>query len=70
MPKSAKIALASFLALAALFVLLWDFGVFEGKPKPPPSPTAGLTPDQQVQYKKEQDQRIEWEKKQKPPSGS
>ena len=47
MPKSAKIALASLLGVAAIFVLLWDFGVFEGKPKPPPNPTANFTPAQQ-----------------------
>jgi hypothetical protein len=70
MPKSAKIALAAFLGVAAIIVLLWDFGVFEGKPAPPPDPMASYSPEQKQQFQKEQEKRVEWEKKQKPPSGS
>ena len=70
MPKSAKIVLLIVLGVAAVFVLLFNLGVFEGKSAAQTNPVANYTPEQQQQFQKEQQKRVEWEKAQKPPSGS
>jgi hypothetical protein len=69
MSKKGKIILASILGVAAVVVTLWNLGVFESAPKPPPPPTANMTPDQKVQFEKEQQQLREQIKK-RPPSGA
>jgi hypothetical protein len=70
MSKTGKIVLAAVLGIAAILLILWDFDVFAGKPPPPPDPTANYTPAEKQELQKEQQQRIEWEKKQKAPSGA
>ena len=69
MSKKGKIILASILGVAAIVVTLWNLGMFDSPPKPPPPPTQNMTPDEKVQFEKEQQQLREQIKK-RPPSGA
>lgn len=69
MSKKGKVILASVLGVAAIFVMLLNLGLFEGKPKPPPNPTANFTPEQKEQFNKEQ-QQLQEQIKKRPPSGA
>ncbi len=70
MSKKAKAILAGVLCVLAIGVILkFDTDLFDSKPAPV-TPSVTYTPEEQKQMQVEQKQRIEWEKKQKPPSGS
>jgi hypothetical protein len=70
MSKKAKAILAAVLGVLAIVVILWlDTDLFASKPEPI-KPSVTYTAEQQKQMEVEQKQRVEWEKKQKPPSGS
>jgi hypothetical protein len=70
MSKKAKAILAGVLCVLAILVILkFDTELFDSKPAPVP-PSVTFTPEQQKQMQVEQQKRVEWESKQKPPSGS
>jgi hypothetical protein len=70
MSKKAKAILAGVLCVLAILVILkFDTSIFDSPP-PPPKPSVTYTPEEQKQMQVETQKRIEWEKKQKPPSGS
>ncbi len=70
MSKKAKAILAGVLGVLAILVILkFDTDLFDSKPEPVKS-TVTYTPEEQKQMQVEQQKRVEWEKKQKPPSGS
>jgi hypothetical protein len=71
MSKKVKIVLAAVLGVFAVFVILWNSGMFDRTPAPPKDPFAGYTPEQKTEMQKEQQQhQTQIQKKSPPPSGA
>jgi hypothetical protein len=67
--QKTKLVFVVLLGLAAIFLILYNLGVFEGKPKPVQIAPV-LTPDQQKDLEKTNQQRQELEKRLGPPKGA